>query len=140
MTAWILAFHIIFMVAWFAGLFYLPRLFIYHTMATDEISQTRFKVMERKLFWMITTPAGILATICGEWLYWSNWRTYIHLDWMHAKLALVVVLWSYHIFCGYLLQQFRYDKNRLSTQFYRFFNEVPTVLLFAIVILVVVKP
>lgn len=137
---WILAFHIIFVIAWFAGLFYLPRLFMYHAMCTDEISQTRFKVMERKLFWIIMTPAAILASVLGVTLLLLNWRAYLQFGWMHAKLGLVVLLWIYHIFCGYLLQQFQFNKNKFTPKFYRFFNEIPTLFLFAIVILVVVKP
>lgn len=137
---WILAFHIIFMVAWFAGLFYLPRLFLYHAMCTDEIGQTRFKIMERKLFWFIMTPAAILTSVLGVWLLLLNWQVYLQLGWMHAKLGLVVLLWGYHIFCGYVLQQFQWDKNTFSPRFFRFYNEVPTLLLVAIVILVVLRP
>ena len=137
---WILAFHIIFMVAWFAGLFYLPRLFMYHTLSQDEISIQRFKVMEKKLFYMIMTPAGILTTLFGVWLLSGNWPWYQTQGWMHAKLALVAVLWAYHFYCGYLLRCFRENTNRRSARFYRWFNEVPTLLLIGIVILVIVKP
>lgn len=137
---WILAFHIIFMVAWFAGLFYLPRLFMYHTLSTDQISIDRFKVMERKLYWIIMMPAAILTSIFGLWLLFLHYDYYSHLWWMHGKLILVIMLWAYQLFCGYLLQQFKNDKNQFSSVFYRFFNEVPTLLLFGIVILVIVKP
>lgn len=137
---WILSFHIIFMVAWFAGLFYLPRLFMYHTLSTDAISIARFKVMERKLYWIIMMPAAILTSIFGVWLLFSDWQFYFHQGWMIAKLCLVLLLWAYHLFCGLLLMQFKHDNNRLSSVFYRFFNEIPTLLLFAIVILVIVKP
>ena len=137
---WILALHIIFMVAWFAGLFYLPRLFMYHAMSTDQISQTRFKIMERKLYWIIMMPAAILTSIFGLWLLFLNYDFYSHLWWMHGKLILVMVLWAYHLFCWRLLMQFKYDNNRFSSSFYRFFNEIPTLLLFAIVILAIVKP
>lgn len=138
--AWVLAFHIIFMVAWFAGLFYLPRLFVYHTMSEDKISIDRFKVMEKKLFYFIMTPAGILSTIAGLILISFNLRYYMSAGWMHAKLLFVLILWMYHIYCGILLTRFKHDQNRFSTKFYRWFNEIPTVLLIVIVILVVVKP
>lgn len=137
---WVLAFHIIFMVAWFAGLFYLPRLFIYHTLSQDPISIERFKIMEKKLFYMIMTPAGILTTGFGLWLLLSNWQWYLAQGWMHWKLMLVLVLWIYHGYCGHLLNQFRRNANQKSATFYRWFNEAPTLLLMAIVILVVVKP
>lgn len=137
---WILAFHIISVVAWFAGLFYLPRLFVYHAVATDVVGIERFKMMEHKLFWYIMTPAGVLATIFGLWVFMLNWQSYLMQGWMHAKLFLVLLLWMYHAYCGYLLQQFQYDKNQYSSKFYRFFNEFPTIILIAVVILVVVKP
>lgn len=137
---WILAFHIIFMVAWFAGLFYLPRLYVYHALSSDQISQARFKVMEHKLFWIIMTPAGVLASAFGVWLLCLNWQYYIQQGWMVAKLMLVFFLWVYHISCGFLLQYFKRDQNPFSSVFYRFYNEVPTFFLFAIVILVIVKP
>jgi protoporphyrinogen IX oxidase len=137
---WILALHLVFMVAWFAGLFYLPRLFMYHAMSSDAISIARFKIMERKLYWIIMMPAAILTSVFGMWLLLLNWQHYFHQMWMLTKLSLVVLLWAYHLFCGYLLMQFKFDKNTFSSRFYRFFNEIPTLLLFAIVILVVVKP
>lgn len=137
---WILAFHIIFMVAWFAGLFYLPRLFMYHAMSTDQISLDRFKIMEKKLYSIIMMPAAILTSVFGVWLLLLNWQVYLQQGWMIAKLSLVLLLWGYHLFCGLLLMQFKHDKNQFSSTFYRFFNEVPTLLLFAIVILVIVKP
>lgn len=140
MALWLLAFHLIFMVAWFAGLFYLPRLFMYHTLSTDEISIARFKIMERKLFWIIMTPAGILTTISGDILLHLNFQFYMHQPWMLVKLFLVVCLWGFHAICWYLLQQFKCNRNPFSSTFYRFFNEIPTLFLFAIIILVVVKP
>src|SRR3989338_10106646 len=110
MMLWILAFHIIFVVAWFAGLFYLPRLFVYHAESHDTISLERFKVMERKLFWFIMTPAGVLATVFGVWLLLFNWQVYLQFGWMHAKLFLVFLLWCYHAACGYSLRQFAHNK------------------------------
>jgi protoporphyrinogen IX oxidase len=137
---WVLSFHIIFMVAWFAGLFYLPRLFVYHAASNDTVSLDRFKVMERKLYRFIMTPAAILTTVFGLWLLIANWSFYMQADWLHAKLLLVVVLWAYHLYCGHLVKIFRMDHNHLSEKFYRFFNEIPTLLLIAIVILTIVKP
>ncbi len=136
----ILSFHIITMVAWFAGLFYLPRLFVYHTNATDSISIERFKVMEHKLYYYIMTPAGILTTLLGIWLLSYNFAIYLQFSWMHVKLVLVLLLWVYHIYCGRMLSNFKHERNRQSAKFFRIFNEFPTVLLIAIVIMVVVKP
>lgn len=140
MMQWALAFHVIFMVAWFAGLFYLPRLYVYHATTFDQISLDRFKTMERRLYYGIMMPAGILTTVFGFWALFLNIGFYWQQLWMHAKLMLVVVLWMYHLYCGWLLKQFKNDRNRYSSTFYRWFNEIPTVLLIAIVILAVVKP
>ena len=138
--AWILAFHLIAMVAWFAGLFYLPRLFVYHTQCADDLrGAARFKIMERKLFWMIMTPAGVLTTILGFWLLYLNPSLLQHL-FFHFKMGLVLLLWIYHVYCGFLLHSFKCDRNRHSEKFYRFFNEIPTLLLFGIIIMAIVKP
>ena len=134
---WLKAFHIVFVIAWFAGLFYLPRLFVYHATATDAPSNERFKVMERKLYRGIMLPAMILTVASGLWL----WLGYGFAGgWLHAKLALVLVLIAYHFWLRRLLGDFARDANRRSHVFYRWVNEAPTVLLVAIVILVVVKP
>ncbi len=134
---WIKSLHIIFMVTWFAGLFYLPRLFVYHTMSDDAPSIERFKVMERKLYYGIMTPGAVLTILFGLWL----WLGYgISGGWLHAKLALVIVLIAYHLYCGKLLADFKYDRNRRSHVYYRWFNEFPVVILIVVVILVVVKP
>jgi putative membrane protein len=134
---WIKALHVIFMVTWFAGLFYLPRLFVYHAMSEDYISVERFKVMERKLYFGIMTPGALLTIIFGSWL----WLGYgISGGWLLAKLVLVVALVAYHVYCGKLLGDFKDDRNRHSHAFYRWLNELPVLLLAAIVILVVVKP
>ena len=134
---WIKAFHIIFMVTWFAGLFYLPRLFVYHAMSEDAPSIARFKIMERKLFFGIMTPGAILTIGFGLWL----WRGYgFSGGWLHAKLALVLLLVIYHVYCGKLLLDFKHDRNRHGQVFYRWLNEAPVLVLVAIVILVVVKP
>lgn len=137
---WIKALHIIFVVTWFGGLFYLPRLFVYHAMSEDSISQERFKIMERKLYFGITTPSAILATGFGIWLLSFNFSFYINAGWMQAKLVLVGILWVYHLLCGYYWWQFRMGKNKRSHVFYRWFNEVAVLILIAVVILVVVKP
>lgn len=134
---WIKALHVVFMVTWFAGLFYLPRLFVYHAMSDDAVSIDRFKIMERKLFYGIMTPGAILTVAFGMWL----WLGYdFSGGWLHAKLALVAVLLVYHVYCGKLLVAFKHDQNRHSHVFYRWLNEFPVLILFAVVILVVVKP
>lgn len=134
------AFHIIAIVAWFAAIFYLPRLFVYHTEASDEISLQRFKIMERRLYYGIMWPSALIATGLGLWLLSYNFSYYLKAGWMHAKLSLVVLLWIYHLCCGHYLKQFAQDQNHKSSLFYRLFNEMPTLLLVGIVILVVVKP
>ena len=135
---WIKALHIIFVVTWFAGLFYLPRLFVYHALAEDKPSIERFKVMERKLYFGIMMPSMILTAVFGLWL----WLGYgITGNWLMAKLALVVVLIAHHFWLGKLMADFRRDANRHSHVFYRWINEIPAApILFAVVILVVVKP
>ena len=134
---WIKALHIVFVVTWFAGLFYLPRLFVYHAQSEDAASRERFKVMERKLYRGIMLPSMVLAIAFGVWL----WLGYgFRGDWLRAKLVLVVVLISYHFWMGALLKDFARDANRRSHVFYRWVNELPVVLLVAIVVLVVVKP
>ena len=134
---WIKSLHVIFMVTWFAGLFYLPRLFVYHAMSQDSISIERFKRMARKLFYGIMTPGGLLTVIFGLWM----WLGYgITGGWMHIKFALVVVLIAYHIYCGKLLNNFKNDRNTRSHVFYRWFNEFPVLLMIAIIMLVIVKP
>lgn len=135
---WIKAFHIVFVITWFAGIFYLPRLFVYHAMADDEISIQRFKLMERKLYFGIMTPSAVITVVLGSWL----WLGYgISGAWMHAKLALVIVLLGHHAYLGKLLFDFRTDRNRHSHVFYRWLNEIPALpALVAIVLLVVLKP
>lgn len=134
---WLKALHIIFMVTWFAGLFYLPRLFVYHSMSEDATSRARFKVMERKLFFGIMTPGAVLTIVFGVWL-WLGYN--FSGGWLHVKLALVAVLLIYHVWCGKLVADFKYDNNKHSHVFYRWFNEFPVLILIAVVILVVVKP
>ncbi len=134
---WVKSLHIIFMVTWFAGLFYLPRLFVYHALSDDRASQERFKVMERKLYYGIMAPGAVLTIVSGLWL----WLGYgFSGGWLHAKLALVAVLVAYHLWCGKLLIDFKHDRNGKSHVWFRWFNEFPVLVLFAVVILVVVKP
>jgi putative membrane protein len=138
---WIKALHVIFMTTWFAGLFYLPRLFVYHATATDKPSIERFKIMERKLFFGIMTPGGVLTTIFGLWMVFAYaWEANRHMKWLHVKLTLVILLIGYHVWCFFLMRDFKYDRNKHSHRWYRLFNEVPTLLLFAIVVLVLVRP
>jgi putative membrane protein len=132
--------HIIFMVTWFAGLFYLPRLFVYHAMASpdDRVGIARFCVMERKLYWGITTPGAVLTIVFGLWL----WKGYgIDGGWLHAKLALVALLVVFHAYLGKLVADFQAGRNRHGHVFYRWLNEIPALpILVAIVFLVVMKP
>ena len=137
---WIKSFHIIFMVTWFASIFYLPRLFVYHAECKDEISNERFKIMERKLYFGITTPSAILTLIFGIWLLMLNFHGYMQDGWMHVKLSLVLILILYHVYLGTFLRDFKRDINKHGHVFYRWLNEFPVLLLIAIVILVVVKP
>ena len=137
---WIKAFHIIAVICWFAGLFYLPRLFVYHAMCEDAPGNERFKVMERKLFNGIMTPSLVLTVLFGTWTLLYNPAYYLHAPWMHAKLTGVVLLIVYHGWCWHHLKQFRLDLNTRTHKYFRICNEVPVLLLLAIVILVVVKP
>ncbi|MFK8032236.1 MAG: protoporphyrinogen oxidase HemJ [Gammaproteobacteria bacterium] len=135
---WVKAFHIIFVVSWFAGLLYLPRLFVYHADTTDQAGHNRFVIMEHKLF-IIMTIAAILASILGLSLL-TILSAYMTMGWMHAKLALYLLLLAYHFYCWKLKAEFARGSNTRSGRWYRLFNEVPALILIAIVILVVVKP
>jgi len=138
---WLKAFHLIFMVTWFAGLFYLPRLFVYHAMSTDSVSNERFKIMERKLYYGIMTPGMVLTLFFGVWMLVSYaWNLYSGSGWLHAKLALLVLLVGYHGLCGKWLNDFKHDRNTHSHVYFRWMNEVPVLFLLGIVILAVVKP
>lgn len=128
--------HIIFVITWFAALFYLPRLFVYHASTTDEAGNERFKIMERKLFVMMTI-GGSLAAVFGLWL----WLGYgIGGRWLEVKLALVLLLIGYHVYCGKIVATFKADANTRDHKFYRWFNEFPTIILFAVVMIAVMKP
>ncbi|MHB8536061.1 MAG: protoporphyrinogen oxidase HemJ [Sulfuricaulis sp.] len=135
---WIKSLHIVFVVTWFAGLFYLPRLFVYHSMmaATDREGSERFKIMERKLFFGIMTPGAVLTIVFGTWL----WLGYgFSGAWLHIKLTLVALLIAYHVYCGKLMLDFKFERNRHGHVFYRWLNELPIVILVAVVLLVVFK-
>lgn len=138
---WVKALHIIFMTTWFAGLFYLPRLFVYHAMATDAVGVARFVVMERKLFWGIMTPGAAATLLCGATLaYGLGWEMFAASRWLHVKLALVGLTLAYHVWCGVLLRRFARGANAHGHVWYRVFNEVPVLFLLGIVVLAIVKP
>ena len=138
--SWITAIHIIAMVCWFAALFYLPRLFVYHSMSDDKISDDRFKIMERKLYRGIANPSMVLTIFMGFVLFSIYPDYYTVAAWFHIKLLLVALLVLYHFVCLHLMRQFQNNKNVYGHIFYRWFNEVPVVMLIGIIILVVVKP
>ena len=137
---WIKALHIVSIVCWFAALFYLPRLFVYHAQSEDTVSKERFSIMERKLDRGIMGPAMIASLVFGGWLIYLNPSIFQSGGWIHAKLTLVVLLIGYHHMCGAQVKRFARGENTRSHVFYRWFNEVPVLILLAIVILVVVKP
>ena len=137
---WLKAFHLIAIVCWFAGIFYLPRLFVYHAQAEDQVSRERFKIMERKLYRGIMNPSMIITLLLGIWMLTANWEAYRQAGWMHAKLTLVFLLVGYHHMCLAYLKKFANDANTKTHTFFRVFNEIPVVLLIAIIILAVVRP
>ncbi len=138
---WVKAFHVIFMVTWFAGLFYLPRLFVYHAMSDDAVSNERFKVMERKLFYGIMTPGAIITIVLGLWMLQDYaWEAFKGEMWLHMKLTLALALIGYHAWCWKLVKDFKHDRNARSHVFYRWFNEAPVIGLIGIVLLVYIRP
>lgn len=137
---WLKALHLIFMVTWFAGLFYLPRLFVYHATSDDAISNDRFKIMERKLFYGIMTPGAVLTVVFGLWMVIGYGLGLDSGGWFHAKMALILAVIGYHIYCHKLLLDFKHDRNQRSHVYFRWFNEAPVLALIAIIILAVVKP
>ena len=136
---WVKAFHIIAMVTWFAGLFYLPRLFVYHAMSDDSTSRERFALMERKLFYGIMTPGMVVTVALGIWLLALS-PFWLSQGWMHAKLLLIAILIGYHVYSGVLLRDFARERNRHGHVWYRWFNEFPVLILIAVVVLAVIKP
>ncbi len=137
---WIKAFHLIAIVCWFAALFYLPRLFVYHSTASDSISLERFCTMERRLYRGIATPAMLATLVFGIWLVTYNPSYYVSAGWLHAKLTIVVLLLGYHHICGKYVRKFSSGTQQRSERFFRIFNELPIFALIIIVILAVVKP
>ncbi|WP_092485022.1 CopD family protein [Candidatus Ichthyocystis hellenicum] len=134
----IVSFHIIAVVGWMSSLFYLPRLFVYHSLTTDDLSHNRFILMEKRLFNIISLPCMITTWFFGLYAAWAgNWWSY---HWFHAKMALVLLLSGYHGLCAVFMRRFRHRKNSHSDFFYRLFNEIPVIFLIAIVILVKLKP
>ena len=139
--AWLKAMHLIAAISWMAGLLYLPRLFVYHAQCEDKVGQERFKIMERRLYRGIMTPAGIGTVLFGLWLLLSpGIEVWMGSYWLLLKLILVLGLIAHHILCGHFVAAFRRDQNKHSHQFYRWFNEVPAVLMIGIVILASVRP
>jgi len=135
---WFKALHLIFMVTWFAGLFYLPRLFVYHALSSDQASIDRFKIMERKLYYGITMPGMILTLVFGIGILMSG--DYLSQLWVQIKLVLVGILIIYHIHCGKLVADFKHDRNTRSHVFYRWYNEFPVLILIAVIFLAVFRP
>jgi len=137
---WIKAFHLMAMVTWFAGIFYLPRLFVYHAMTEDEPGRERFRTMERKLYRGIMNPSMIATLIFGTWLIALNPEYYLQQGWLHIKLLLIAVLVAYHLWCGHFVRLFRDDRNTRGHIFFRWINEAPVLLLVAIILLAVLRP
>ena len=136
---WVKAFHIVFVIAWFAGLLYLPRLFVYHAMSHDETSRARFVVMEQKLF-VIMSVGGAGALVFGLWLlHRYTWMAHPHATWLYLKLGLVTLLIAYHLYCARLMQALRAGECRHGHRFFRLINEVPAGMMVVIVLLAVVK-
>lgn len=140
MFLYIKAFHIIAMVCWFAGIFYLPRLFVYHAMSDDAVSQQRFIIMERRLYRGIMNPAMITTWTLGLSMAIMGWDVYKNQGWLHAKIALVILLTLYHLSCGQYRTQLINNPKLKTHIFWRWFNEIPVFILIAVVILVIVKP
>ncbi len=137
---WIKAAHVISMVTWFAAIFYLPRLFVYHAMSEDKISQDRFVIMERKLYRGIMVPSMIATWVFGLWMVYLGWEVYKTQGWLHLKIVLVILLSAYNGACGFYRKKLIDNPQYKSHVFWRWFNEVPVFALIFIVILVIVKP
>ncbi|MGB1263074.1 MAG: protoporphyrinogen oxidase HemJ [Cognaticolwellia sp.] len=137
---WLKAFHVIFMVAWFAGIFYLPRLFVNHAESTEPLVHQQLKGMERRLLYFVT-PFALLTVALGiAIIYQYGYAWFVAAKWLHIKITLVLLLLAYHGYCFTLVKTFADDKNTRSGKFYRIFNEVPVIILFIVVILAYVKP
>ena len=137
---WLKVLHLTFVVTWFAALFYLPRLFVYHSDSSDDTSQARFVVMERRLYYGILLPSSLLTLVLGVLLSSLAWEAYVTEVWYWVKVALVTLLFGYQGLCSRFRKQFARNQNSRPQTFYRWFNEVPTVVLVSILILAVIKP
>ncbi|MBD1580814.1 CopD family protein [Pseudoalteromonas sp. S16_S37] len=134
------ALHIFFMIAWFAGIFYLPRLFVYHAMTEEKSCSAMLKIMERRLLYFVT-PFALFTLLFGVLTIYEYGREWFrHSMWLHYKLVLVIILYAYHGYCFKLLNDFKHDRNQKSHRFYRVFNEFPVILLLVIVLLAILKP
>ena len=132
--------HLVSVISWMAGLLYLPRIFVYHSENNNEIITTVFKTMERKLFYYIMTPAMILSWLFGLVLIHEIGFVQLSSLWLQLKLILVLILTGYHFYLGVLLNKFKIDQNQKSSKFYRYINEIPTLLLILIIFIVIFKP
>ena len=137
---WIKAFHIIAVICWFSAIFYLPRLYVYHVLSDDQISIDRFMIMESKLFWGIMTPSAVATVFLGGWLISLNHNYFFSATWMQLKLGFVCGLLVYHYLCWHYMMQLRENICDKTHRFFRFFNEVPVLVMVAVVLLVVIKP
>ena len=140
MYLWIKAFHIISVITWMAGIFYLPRLFVYHVTAKDDVSNERFKMMEDKLYRLIMTPSMIVAVGLGVWMLTIAWSGLQASLWLWIKIALVALLVIFHLSCGQMIRAFAEDRQLRTERFFRIYNELPVLVLVPVVILAVVKP
>jgi len=140
MYQWALAFHLMAVISWFAALFYLPRLFVYHAMADDRVSIERFKIMQRKLYRGIANPSMIATVVLGLWLFSMSPQAYLAQGWFHFKVLLVILLIGYHHMCLAHMKKLATDSNNKTHVYFRIFNEVPVLFMVGIIILVIVKP
>ena len=140
MYLWLKAFHIISVITWFAGIFYLPRLFVYHSACEDEISSERFKVMERKLYRLIMTPSMVITLTLGFGMLAMAWQGLSVQSWIWIKISLVGLLVAYHLHCGWIIGAFSTNTQYRSERFFRIYNELPVLILIPVILLVVLQP
>ena len=140
MYLWLKAFHIISVITWFAGIFYLPRLFVYHAACKDEISIERFKVMEHKLYRLIMMPSMVITLALGLTMLALGWQGLSVQAWVWVKIALVGLLVAYHFHCGHIIKTFVEDRQHRSERFFRIYNELPVLVLIPVILLVVLQP
>lgn len=140
MYLWLKAFHIISVITWFAGIFYLPRLFVYHAACKDEISIERFKVMEHKLYRLIMMPSMVITLALGLTMLAIGWQGLSVQAWVWVKIVLVGLIIAYHFHCGYIIKTFAEDRQQRSERFFRIYNELPVLVLIPVILLVVLQP